>query len=70
VAIFTKFDGLVVREYGELHDEQDGEAKWKMARANAEEAFQKHYFGQIMTVKNRPKAFVKLEGKIFHFDTS
>jgi hypothetical protein len=70
VAVFTKFDGLVVNEYCELHHIQNGQAKWEEARKNAENTFQKHYLHQMMTVQNHPKAFVKLEGKTFHCDTS
>ena len=68
VAVFTKFDGLVVNEYCELHHIQNEQAKWEEARGNAENTFQKHYLHQMMTVQNPPKAFVKLEGKTFHCD--
>ena len=68
VAVFTKFDGLVVGEYCELDDAQNEQAKWKKARENAEKTFQEYYLHQIMTVQNPPKAFVKLEGKTFHCD--
>jgi hypothetical protein len=61
VAVFTKFDGLVVNEYCELQDVQNEQAKWKKARANAEKTFQEHYLHQIMTVKNPPRGFVILE---------
>ena len=65
VAVFTKFDGLVISEYCELHAIQDEQVKLKEARENAEKTFQEHYLHQIMKVKNPPKAFVKLEGKTF-----
>ena len=70
VAVFTKFDGLVVGEYCELDHVQNEQAKLEMARANAEKTFQEHYLHQIMTVKNPPKGFLKLEGKTFHSDIS
>ena len=70
VAVFTKFDGLVVNEYCELADVQNEKAKWERARANAEKTFQEHYLHQIMTVQNPPKGIVKLEGKGFHCDIS
>jgi hypothetical protein len=70
VAVFTKFDGLVVNEYCELHDVQSEHGKWEKARANAEKTFQKHYLHQIMTVQKPPKAFVKLEGKTVCCDIS
>ena len=66
MAVFTKFDGLVVNEYCELDDVQNEQAKWERARANAEKTFQEHYLHQIMTVQNPPKGFVKLEGKGFN----
>ena len=65
MVVFTKFDGLVVREYNELRV-QNKEA----ARENAEKTFQEHYLDQIMTIQNPPKAFVKLEGKACHCDIS
>jgi len=61
VAVFTKFDGLIVGEYCELHHVQNEQAKLEKARANAEKTFQEHYLHQILTVQNPPKAFVKLE---------
>ena len=70
VAVFTKFDGLVVAEYCELDDMQNEQAKWEKARANAEKTFQEHYLNQIMTVQNPPKAVVKLEGKTSYCDIS
>jgi len=70
VAVFTKFDGLVVGEYCELDNVQNEQAKWERARANAEKTFQEHYLSQIMTVQNPPKAFVKLQGKTLHCDIS
>jgi len=61
VAVFTKFDGLVVNEYCELLEVQNDQDKWEKARANAEKTFQEYYLHQIMAVQNPPKGFVKLE---------
>ena len=63
VAVFTKFDGLVVREYSELVHVEHKQAKLEEARAKAEKTFQVHYLDQIMRVENPPRAVVKLEGK-------
>jgi hypothetical protein len=70
VVIFTKFDALIIREYGELGHVTHEQTKQAEARANALKTFQKHYLCQIRTVQNPPRAIVKLEGKAFYCDMS
>ena len=62
VAIFTKFDGLVTKEYGKLDDDfESDEERWKKAEDNAENTFQQLY-NRIMNTQYPPKAHVQLRG--------
>jgi len=61
VVVFTKFDGQIIQESGNLNDIEDNEAKWDMARKNAEITFQKTYLPKVMNSQYPPKAYVRLE---------
>ena len=60
---FTKFDGLIIQEYGELNKVQDDEERWAQAKENAEKTFQEAYLSKIMDTKFPPKAHVHLQGE-------
>lgn len=60
---FTKFDGLIIQEYGELNKVQDDEERWAQAKENAEKTFQEAYLSKIMDTKFPPKAHVRLQGE-------
>ena len=40
--------------------------KWEKAKENAENAFQTVYVPKVMSTIYPPKAYVKLEGRIWH----
>jgi hypothetical protein len=61
VAIFTKFDGLVTKEYGKLDDIESDEDRWKKAEGNAQNTFQQLY-DRIMNTQYPPKVHVQLRG--------
>jgi hypothetical protein len=63
VVVFTKFDGQIIQESGNLNDIEDNEAKWDMARKKAEITFEKTYLPKVMNSQYPPKAYVKLEGE-------
>ncbi|KAF8347742.1 hypothetical protein F5887DRAFT_1258347, partial [Amanita rubescens] len=61
VAIFTKFDGLVIQEHANLSDIKDWKDKLMKARQNAENTLQQVYVSRVMNTKYPPKAYVTLE---------
>ena len=61
VVVFTKFDGQIVQESGQLGDMDDA-VKWDKARENAEITFQTVYLPKVFETKYPPKAYVCLEG--------
>ncbi len=63
VVVFTKFDGQIIQESGNLYDIEDDRAKWDMARKNAEITFQKTYLPKVMNTQYPPKAYVRLKGE-------
>ena len=63
VVVFTKFDGQIIQECGKLNDIEDDEAKWGIAKKNAEITFQETYLPKVMNTQYPPKAYVRLEGK-------
>jgi hypothetical protein len=62
VAIFTKFDGLVTKEYGKLDDIENDEDRWEKAEDIAKNSFQQLY-DRIMNTQYTPKAHVQLRGE-------
>jgi hypothetical protein len=67
VVVFTKFDGQIIQEFGELSDVEDDAVKWDRARENAEITFQRVYHPSVFGTKYPPKAFVCLEGEDHKF---
>ncbi|KAF8632845.1 hypothetical protein AX15_001651, partial [Amanita polypyramis BW_CC] len=61
VAVFTKFDGQIIQEYGKLLDMQDEGAKWDMAKNNAEKNFQELYLPLVWNSKHPPRTYVRLQ---------
>ena len=55
VAIFTKFDGLVTKEYGKLDDIENDEDRWEKAEDIAKNTFQQLY-DRVMNTQYPPKA--------------
>ena len=64
MAIFTKFDAQIIKEYVELNDMEDDGDKWYKAKANAEHTFQRVYLPKVMNTGYPPKTYVHLEGRI------
>ena len=62
VAIFTKFDGLVIQEHANLSDIRDWKDKLMEAKKNAENTLQEVYVSSVMNTKYPPKAYVTLQG--------
>lgn len=62
MAIFTKFDGLVIQEHANLSGIKDWKDKLMKARQNAENTLQQVYVSRVMNTKYPPKAYVTLEG--------
>jgi hypothetical protein len=62
VVIFTKFDGLIVKEYSVM-DSDDTDMAWDKAKENAEEYFQAVYLPKVMDTKYPPQAYLQLSGK-------
>ena len=62
MAIFTKFDGLVTKEYGNLDDIENDEDRWEKAEDIAKHTFQQLY-DRIMNTQYPPKAHVQLRGE-------
>lgn len=65
VVVFTKFDGQIIKEYTDLNSMETTD-KWEKAKENAENAFQTVYVPKVMSTIYPPKAYVKLEGRIWH----
>jgi hypothetical protein len=69
VVIFTKFDAQIIQESVKLHDLENYEDKWAMARKNADITFQSTYLARILGTQHPPRAYVRLEGEgIKHFN--
>ena len=64
VAIFTKFDAQIIKEYVKLNDIEDDGDKWYKAKENAEYTFQSIYLPKVMNTEYPPKTYVHLEGEI------
>ncbi|KAF8631741.1 hypothetical protein AX15_002222 [Amanita polypyramis BW_CC] len=62
VAVFTKFDGQVIQEYGNLPSDIQDKVRWEQARMNAEKNFQEIYLPLVWKSKHPPKAYVQLGG--------
>ena len=68
VVIFTKFDAQIIQESVKLHDLENYEDKWAMARKNADITFQSTYLARVLGTQHPPRAYVRLEGEwIKHF---
>lgn len=63
VAIFTKFDAQVTKEYVELKGIDSDKDKWEKAREKAEETFENVYLPKVLNAECPPKASMKLEGE-------
>jgi hypothetical protein len=63
VTAFTKFDGHIVQQFGELDDTEAYRVKWDKARESAEISFQKVYLPKVMNTPHPPRAYVRLEGE-------
>jgi len=63
VAIFTKFDAQIIKEYVQLNDMEDDGDKWYKAKENAEDTFQRVYLPKVMKSEYPPKTYVHLEGE-------
>ena len=62
MAIFTKFDGLVTKEYGKLDDDiKSDEDRWKKAEDNAQDTVQQLY-DRVMNTQYPPKVHLQLRG--------
>jgi hypothetical protein len=61
VAVFTKFDGQIIQESGQL-DDMDYAVKWDRANINAEITFQRVYLPKVFGTNYPPKAYVCLGG--------
>ena len=64
MAIFTKFDAQIIKEYVQLNDMEDDGDKWYKAKENAEYTFQRVYLPKVMNTGYPPKTYVHLEGGI------
>lgn len=62
VVVFTKFDGQIVQEFGQLDDFENHGDKWDRAKEKAENTFQKVYLPKVMNTAHPPKACVRLQG--------
>ena len=62
MAIFTKFDAQIIKEYVKLNMEDDGD-KWYKAKENAECTFQSIYLPKVMNTEYPPKTYVHLKGE-------
>ena len=63
VAIFTKFDAQIIKEYVKLNDIEDDGDKWYKAKENAEKTFQNIYLPKVVNTEYPPKIYVHLEGE-------
>lgn len=63
VAIFTKFDGLIIQEHANLHEIKDQTDKLIKAKENAEYTLQQVYISKVMSTAYPPKAYVHLGGE-------
>ena len=63
VMVFTKFDGQIIQEYGMLHDMQNDEDKWNIAREKAENTLKTVYLSKFLNTNHPPKGYVQLEGR-------
>ena len=63
VTAFTKFDGHIVQQFGELGDTGAYRDKWDKARESAEISFQKVYLPKVLNAPHPPRAYVRLEGE-------
>ena len=63
VTVFTKFDGHIVQQFGELDFTENYRDKWDKARENAEISFQKVYLPKVLNAPHPPRAYTKLEGE-------
>ncbi|KAF8344400.1 hypothetical protein F5887DRAFT_1103439, partial [Amanita rubescens] len=61
VAVFTKFDAEIIKEYVKLNDMEDDEDKWCKAKENAEDTFQRVYLPKVMNTEYPPRTYVQLE---------
>jgi hypothetical protein len=62
VVIFTKFDGLIIKQCTNL-DNMENPDEWEKARENAENTFKTVYLPKVLDTKYPPKAYVQLEGQ-------
>ena len=62
MAIFTKFDAQIIKEYVKLNMEDDGD-KWYKAKENAERTFQNIYLPKVVNTEHPPRTYVHLEGE-------
>ena len=63
VVVFTKFDGQIIQESGELDNlDMDDVVKWERARENAEITFHSVYLPKVLDTIYPPKAYVCLGG--------
>ena len=65
VAIFTKFDAQIIKEYVKLNHIDSRSDRWDKARENAENTFKEIYLSKVLKANYPLKAFVKLEGRIW-----
>jgi len=61
VAVFTKFDAQIIKEYVKLDDMEDDGDKWYKAKENAEYTFQSVYLPKVMNTQYPPRIHVHLE---------
>ena len=62
MAIFTKFDAQIIKEYVTLNHMEDDGDKWCNAKKNAKCTFQNVYLPKVLNTEYPPKTYVCLEG--------
>ncbi len=69
ITIFTKFDAQIIQEYVKMNqnDTEDQSHRWDKARENADNTFKEIYLSKVLKANYPPKAYVKLEGRIWTF---
>ncbi len=65
IAIFTKSDAQIIQEYVKLNDVEGTSDRWNKAKENAEKTFREIYLSRVLKANHPPKAYVKLEGRIW-----
>jgi len=68
IAIFTKFDALVVKAFGTLRGEGTPLREARILAAGHAKADLEKIYSKLRTMKYPPKAIVFLQGQRFHLD--